>query len=137
MGIDYTNRYKHYARFLPAVSEMYSKFLSGTRTSKRSCPISATDLNFLDSNSNLFSFPYFLYSAGQSMKMERRASTLQKDTFLNRDRNKTVMVGDSGGFQIQTNKIKFRGEKTVEMLLRWLEEYCDWSMILDLDTLFT
>lgn len=110
---------------------MYSKFLSGTRTSKRVCPIKADDLNFLKEGSNLYSFPYFLYSAGQSMKMERRPATLAKDTFLHRDRRKTVMVGDSGGFQIQTDKINFKGDKTVELLLRWLEEYCDWSMILD------
>ena len=51
-----------------------------------------------------------------------------------RDRNETVIVGDSGGYQIQTEKIEFDPATTPQIMLRWLEQVADWSMVLEFPT---
>ena len=131
-GINYAERYKDYARFTPATSEMYSRCLAN-KNPKRPLPISAEDLNFLNPNSNLFFIPYALYSAGQAAKSE--TASLKRDCmFTLRDKTKTTVIGDSGGYQIQTAAIKWQGDKTRNIMMRWLEDVTDWSMILDFPT---
>jgi hypothetical protein len=51
-----------------------------------------------------------------------------------RDRSSTIILGDSGGFQVQGNSIEFRGATTTRRMMRWLERTADWSMILDFPT---
>jgi hypothetical protein len=59
-----------------------------------------------------------------------------------RDKQKTIMVGDSGGFQAATGVLDFdwenpMGEKAVAQrieLLRWLEHTSEYSMVLDWPT---
>jgi hypothetical protein len=56
-----------------------------------------------------------------------------------RDRSKTIIVGDSSGFQLATGVIKMdwanikgeAGDKFREEILRYLEHTSDWSMTLD------
>jgi hypothetical protein len=51
-----------------------------------------------------------------------------------RIRAATIVLGDSGGFQIQNNKIKFHRQETAPRILGWLEKVADWSMVLDFPT---
>ena len=59
-----------------------------------------------------------------------------------RDRNKTLILGDSGGYQIGKGVLKFdwlnfegdSANKTRLDILRWLELTADWSMMLDVPT---
>lgn len=132
-NVDFSLRYKDYSVFMPAVSEMYGRFLV-TPPRKRPLPkgITLDNLNFIDKNDGLIFIPTALYSAGQAAKTENMAK--KTDAITNRDRSVTTLVGDSGGFQIQTGSIKFKGDVTKERMLRWLEKNCDWSMILDFPT---
>ena len=130
-GIDYSQRYRDYARFTPAISEMYVRYVNAENP-KREPPIPRSELNFLDPSTNLFYLPCSLYSAGQAAK--GNAVTHRKDMVTGRDRGPTTILGDSGGFQIQTGAIKFEGDKTREKMMRWMEANCDWSMVLDFPT---
>jgi hypothetical protein len=130
-GIDYSKRYRDYARFTPAISEMYVRYVNAENP-KREPPIPREELNFFNPNSSLFYLPSALYSAGQAAKSSGIAE--RKDMVTGRDRGSTTVLGDSGGFQIQTGAIKFEGDKTRERMMRWMEANCDWSMILDFPT---
>jgi hypothetical protein len=131
-GIDYTKRYKDYARFTPAISEMYTRFITN-KDPKRPCPVPQEDLNFLDPNNNLFHIGSALYSAGQAAKSEKLSTTA--DCMVTaRNKSNTLILGDSGGFQIQTGAIKFKGDQTRNRMMKWMEANCDWSMILDFPT---
>lgn len=95
-------------------------------------------LNFLDPSVGAFFYKYGLYSAGHAtLDVDK---TQVKDSLIqNRDRNNTVIVGDSGGYQIGRGVIKFdwknfEGKKSDEVrqsILDWLEYTADWSMMLD------
>lgn len=132
-GIDYSQRYRDYARFTPAISEMYTRF-EMNKNPKRPMPggLAQEELNFLSESSNLFYLPCSLYSAGQAAKSNSVAK--RSDMVSTRDRSKTIILGDSGGFQIQTGAIKFKGDETRNRMMKWLEANCDWSMVLDFPT---
>jgi len=131
-GIDFSKRYSDYARFLPATSEMYTRFVVSPKP-KRVGPIAQSDLDFFNPSTNLWYLPCALYSAGQAAKSEGAAH--RKDMITGRaDVKNTTVLGDSGGFQIQQGSIKFKGDVTRERMMRWLEVNCDWSMILDFPT---
>lgn len=133
MAIDFTPRYRDYARFCPAISEMYGRFVDN-KNPKRPMPPGLTqhDLDFLDPTCGLYHIPYSLYSAGQAAKSSGAAT--KKDMVTGRNRAHSTLLGDSGGFQIQTGAIKFQGDKTRDRMMHWMEENCDWSMILDFPT---
>ena len=128
---DYSTKYRDYAKFCPAVSEMFARFVSN-KNPKRPSPVSQHDLDFLQPTSNIYYIPYALYSAGQAAKSQ--GASHRKDMITGRNRQHSVILGDSGGYQIQTNAIKFKGDETRERMMRWLENNCNWSMILDFPT---
>lgn len=130
-GKNYEKEYRDYARFTPAISEMYVRYVNAENP-KREPPIPREELNFFNPKSSLFYLPCSLYSAGQAAKSAGIAE--RKDMVTGRDRGPTTVLGDSGGFQIQTGAIKFEGDKTRERMMRWMEANCDWSMILDFPT---
>jgi hypothetical protein len=132
MAIDYTPRYKDYARYTTATSEMYTRLVA-QKVPKREFPFPKEDLNFLDPNCKLFHVPFALYSAGQAAKSD--SSAAKRDCmFTMRDRTACTIIGDSGGYQIETGAIKWKGDETRNRMLRWLEDVTDWSMILDFPT---
>lgn len=120
-----------YAVYMPAVSAEYARIGHG-RSLKRTLPFTETDLNFLNPASGLFHYPYALYSAGQAAKTDGAAQ--HQSTVSKRARDKTTIIGDSGGFQIQEGTIRFDGDATNERMLRWLEAHADFSMTLDFPT---
>lgn len=130
-GINYEDRYRDYARFTPAISEMYTRYVVNENP-KREPPVSREALNFLDKNTGLFYLPCSLYSAGQAAKSASGAH--RTDMVTGRDKAPTTILGDSGGFQIQTGAIKFKGDETRDRMMKWMEKNCDWSMILDFPT---
>lgn len=130
-GIDYSKRYRDYARFTPAISEMYTRYVV-SQNPKRYPPVTQAELDFLNPDTGLFFLPCSLYSAGQAAKGSGKNET--KDMVTGRQKDITTILGDSGGFQIQTGAIKFEGDKTRNRMMKWLEDNCDWSMILDFPT---
>jgi len=132
--IDFSKDYRDYAIFTPAISEMYSRYIA-SKTPKRVPHFDRLELDFLDNNSKLFYLPYALYSAGQAAKSRKSSpDQKEKDQIMKRNKKTSTLIGDSGGFQIETGAITWRGDETRERMLRWLEDNCDWSMILDFPT---
>ncbi|OJY74994.1 hypothetical protein [Rhizobium sp. 60-20] len=120
-----------HAVYLPAISANFAK-LGHSLHLKRSFAFAEKDLDFLDPKSGLFHYPYALYSAGQAARTDGAAK--QTDIVSHRNRNRTTVIGDSGGFQIQEGTIKFTGDATCERMLRWMEAHSDYSMSLDFPT---
>ncbi len=130
---DYTQSpsLQNVALYLPAVSPAFVQPLDGgVRTIWGS--LTNLDLQFLSPSSKLFYYPWCLYSAGQAAKT---ASLSKKDNWLTRARAdpRVVVLGDSGGFQIQQGTIEFKPE-TTERMLRWMERIATHSMTLDFPT---
>jgi hypothetical protein len=107
--------------------------------------IKLTDLDFLNPNSKLWHYGYALYSAGQFSNARPKACAV-----TNRDREKTIVLGDSGGFQIGQGTLKgtehFKKAKTSseicqmwrdsgdtrKRILNWLDAHSDYAMTIDM-----
>jgi hypothetical protein len=147
---DLTASNKDYAIFLPSISSIYVKMLSQDLMGKRDKFPSGLrrgwdDLDFLQTKGDLFSYKWALYSAGHAQLDVTRTDT-EESMVQQRDRQKTVIIGDSGGFQAATGVLKWpwkpkknqddiawRADQDAFRLgiLRWLEHTADWSMIFD------
>jgi len=114
---------------------------------KRDFPkgIKLQDLDFLNPASKLWHYGYALYSAGQFTDARPRACSV-----TNRDRANTLVLGDSGGFQIGKGTLKgtehFKRAKTADevcdmwrdsgdvrqRIVRWLDAHSDFAMTIDM-----
>ena len=139
---------RDYAVYLPAISSFYVKQLDKmtTRDKENSrCPegfeLGNEGLDFLKDKDSYYYYPLGLYSAGHAQLDLNKADT-DEPMIQNRDRNSTVILGDSGGFQVATGVIKMDWAnatdpndperlKLCEKILNYLEHTADWSMILD------
>jgi len=137
----------NYAFYLPAISGFYTKQLGKdlsdpTFTPKERVPAKfehgLQGTNFLDPENSYYHYGVALYSAGHADRNLTRCD--DKEPMIHkRDRTKTIIVGDSSGFQLATGVIKMdwanikgeAGDKFREEILRYLEHTSDWSMTLD------
>jgi len=93
------------------------------------------ELNFLDDQTGLFYFPRMLQSYAER--------TTKNTILLTRDRSKTFVLGDSGGFQIASGnknwKLDYHDRSAVDPLiddiLQWYGQNVDAGLILDIPTL--
>lgn len=102
---DLTKNQKDYAIFLPAISSFYAAYIGkqrfGEYVEKTRMPAQIPDmeqLNWLNPSKALFPYRWSLYSAGHA-DLDLSRSNPKEDMIRNRDAN-TVMLADSGGFQI-------------------------------------
>lgn len=146
--VNFTERHLEggWAKYLPAISGFYTTHLGKALADENFVPkdripekfeLGIQGLDFLKEDS-YFHYKFGLYSAGHAernlSKCDDREPMIHK-----RDREKTILVGDSGGFQIATGVIKLdwatvkteAGDKLREEILRYLEHTADWSMTLD------
>lgn len=151
--VNFTERHEEggWAKYLPAISSFYTSHLGTAKYREGFIPESRVPekfelgiqgLNFLDPDNSYFHYKYSLYSAGHA---ERRLDRCDKKEPMihERNREKTIIVGDSGGFQIATGAIKLDwatvkgpdGDRLREEILRYLEHTADWSMTLDIPAL--
>jgi|GEM_PF-898835 len=147
--VNFTERHEAggWAKYLPAISGFYTTHLGKALKDENFVPSSRIPekfelglqgLNFLDKDNSYYHYKWGLFSAGHAernlTKCDDREPMVQK-----RDRDNTVIIGDSGGFQIATGVIKMDwatvkgpgGDKLREEILRYLEHTADWSMTLD------
>lgn len=137
----------NYAFYLPAISSFYVRHLGKALSDPDFIPqgrlpdtmehgIQGT--NFLDPENSYYYYGNALYSAGHAELRLDRCN--DKEPMIHRrNREKTVIIGDSGGFQIATGVLKLdwatvkgpEGDKLRETILRYLEHTADWSMTLD------
>lgn len=149
MTIDLSKKARdgNYAFYLPAISGFYTTHLGKdlsdpTFVPKERVPekfeYGVQGVNFLNADNSYYHYGVGLYSAGHAernlTKCDDREPMIHK-----RDRSKTTIIGDSGGFQLATGVIKMdwanikgpAGDKFREEILRYLEHTSDWSMTLD------
>ena len=90
-------RWDDYAVYLPSIQKAYAKLANSTTDKNRTLPngVNLKSLNFLNPKSKLWHFPNALYSVGQF-----KLGETQGDIVTNRDIKNTLILGDSGGFQI-------------------------------------
>lgn len=151
--LNLAERQNDYAIFLPSISAIYAKIVSMPEYNIRDKMPDGLinerqDLNFLNPDNSLFYYPAALYSAGHAY-LNVNDSDIQESMVQKRDRKNTVILGDSGGFQIATGVLKWpwqkkdgqsdidwtRSKDEIRLkILRWLEHTADYSMVLDVPT---
>ena len=147
--VDLTPLQKDYAVYLPAISSFYSTYIAKQRLEKfipddripKDFDRGIEGMNFLNPEQGYFYYKYGLYSAGHA-QLDLNKSLTQESMIQQRDRNKTMILGDSGGYQIGKGVLKFdwlnfegaEATKTRQKILEWLELTADWSMMLDVPT---
>ncbi len=125
------------AIYLPAISAVYAAFVLQPAFAapfvraegERRPTITPRDLNFLDPANPHFRHPFALYSAGQS----NTAIVPKPDMVSQRDRTATLVLGDSGGYQVSTTSGYFTPALVLQNM-RWMEALADYSMVLDFPT---
>lgn len=137
------------AMFVPSISRnyvfynsAYAKKMTDERAPKRMFR-DGREMNFLQENNGCFYYPCGLTSAGHANLDFNHENVLDREgMFRTRDRSKTVVIGDSGGYQIGKGILKFdwknfESEENNELrlkILRWMESIADISMTLDVPT---
>jgi hypothetical protein len=147
--IDLSAKHDHgrWAKYLPAISGFMTTHLGKLENkipgyvSEDRCPKGFEHglggIDFLKPENSYYHYKYALYSAGHA---ERKLDKCDyREPTIHARHKDTVIVGDSGGFQVATGVIKLdwatvrgpEGDKLREEILRWLEHTADWSMTLD------
>jgi len=147
--LNLTPRQKDYAVYLPAISSFDSTYVAKQRLGEfvptERIPAGfdrgIEGMNFLNPEAGYFTYKYGLYSAGHA-QLDLQKSIEQESMIQQRDRGNTMILGDSGGYQIGKGVLKFdwlnfegtEATKTRQKILEWLELTADWSMMLDVPT---
>ena len=120
---------KDQAIYVPSVGPWYA-MTAYAKDWKRPLPegVSAEDMNFLDPANKLFRISHVMSSAGQALNQTRPCIITE------RDRSATLMIGDSGGYQIASGQLIIQGDADKLKILRWLEQHADVAMTLDVPT---
>lgn len=122
------------ALYLPALNSAYTEYVGDPRN--RAVPIlgefTVDDLNFLNPASKLFHWPVVLFSVGQLEQNERL--NFEDGMIAGRDRENTILYGDSGGYQIATGVLQRLSQNDVMQTYDWLDTHCDVAMTLDVPT---
>jgi hypothetical protein len=140
---------RDYACYLPAISSFYSTYVAKQRLEEfvpndripKGFDRGIEGMNFLNPEQGYFTYKYALYSAGHA-QLDLQKSLTQESMIQQRDRGATMILGDSGGYQIGKGVLKFdwlnfegaEANKTRQKILEWLEVTADWSMMLDVPT---
>jgi len=147
--VNLTPLQKDYAVYLPAISSFYSTYVAKQRLEEfvsadripKGFDRGIEGMNFLNPEEGYFTYKYALYSAGHA-QLDLQKSIVQESMIQQRDRSNTMILGDSGGYQIGKGVLKFdwlnfegaEANKTRQKILEWLELTADWSMMLDVPT---
>ena len=147
MTEDLGKKHQDWAVYLPAISGFYVTQLQkmDANPSEWRCPEGfekgTQGMNFLDPENSYYHYPWGLYSGGHA-HLDPAKSDEREPMIQGRDRNKTMILGDSGGFQLATGVIKMDWSNAKDpndpartefcnKILTWLEHTADWSMTLD------
>jgi hypothetical protein len=111
---------------VPSVSACYARDAIG-RAGLRAIPghLPQNLLNFLDQTNDAFRISHAMASAGQFLGREAHSM------ITTRDRRTTRIIGDSGGYQLATGKLRLEHDGDRLRVLRWLEDNADIAMTLD------
>ena len=144
---DLTAKQNDYAVFLPAISSFYGSYIGRQRSTEyveqARMPAGIPDmeqLNWLNAQKGLFPYRWSLYSAGHA-NLDLNKPDPKEDMVRNRDPN-TIMLADSGGFQIAKGVWPGRwadttdraAEKKREQVLKWQMGIATHGMTMDIPT---
>jgi hypothetical protein len=147
--VNLTLRQDGMAIYLPAISTFYQTYVAKQRLEKfipddripAGFDRGIEGMNFLNEEEGYFTYKYGLYSAGHAC-LDLNKTMTKESMVQQRDRSKTLILGDSGGFQIGKGVLQFdwknfegpAANKVRDNILNWLEVTADWSMMLDVPT---
>jgi len=147
MSDNLTVKQNDYAVFLPALSGFYATFVGKQRFSPYVDPAripahlqwGVEGMNWLNPKDNHFQYHWTLYSAGHA-NLDLNKQDPSEDMVRNRNRSSSLIVGDSGGFQIGKgvwegdwkNPNCPKAQKKREQVLKWMDALMDYGMILDI-----
>jgi hypothetical protein len=136
-----------WALFLPALSSFFISGLGKQEVEGNYFPTervpsglkNTNRLNFLDEKNGIFSYKWVLYSAGHADLVNYKTNP-SEHLVVNRDRNNTFVLADSGGFQILKcqwpadwkNPSCPRAMKKRTEVLKWMDDNADYGMCLDI-----
>jgi hypothetical protein len=144
---DLTAQQNDYAIFLPAISSFYAGYIGrerhGVGLEQDRLPKKIGDMeamNWLNPQKSLFPYRWSLYSAGHA-NLDLNKFDAKEDMIRNRDPN-TIMLADSGGFQIAKGVWPGRwadprdkgAEKQREKVLKWQMGIATYGMTMDIPT---
>ena len=147
MQDDLTAKQNDYAIFLPAISSFYAAYIGRQRSTvyveQSRMPAAMPDMeqmNWLNPQQGLFPYRWSLYSAGHA-NLDLSKVDPKEDMVRNRDAN-TVMLADSGGFQIAKGVWPGRwadftdrkAEAQREKVLKWQMGIATYGMTMDIPT---
>lgn len=147
MAEDLSKRASEYALYLPALQANSALRLADTSVklgdADRALKLTAKDLNWLEPDNRHWSYKWVLSSAGHL------ANEKSNNAITNRHPS-TVVVGDSGGYQIGTGALAelkawlplqdkpleimklWRASHVRRGIIRWLDENCTYAMTIDM-----
>ncbi len=121
-----------YARYLPAPNKPFVEFAEQPTTApiKKRLPkgVRARHLNFQDERSPFFCWPDSLFTATFAV------GNTKPTIISKRDRSKTFVLGDSGGFSLISGAIPYSMASWRQATLAWQEAECDVAIIVDVPT---
>ena len=145
-----TDKQSDYAIFLPAISSFYATYIGAERYPDKVKSIIGDRLpkgipnmeamNWLNKQEALFPYKWSLYSAGHA-NMDLSVHVPKEDMIRNRSED-TIMVADSGGFQIAkgvwpgawADTTDKAAQKKREAVIKWQSGIANYGMTLDIPT---
>lgn len=144
---DLTAQQQDYAVFLPAISSFYAGYIGrerhGVGLEPGRLPSAIGDMeamNWLNPQKSLFPYRWSLYSAGHA-NLDLNKFDAKEDMLRNRDPN-TIILADSGGFQIAkgvwpgrwADPTDKKAEAQREKVLKWQMGIATYGMTMDIPT---
>ncbi|MGV9008065.1 hypothetical protein [Brevundimonas sp.] len=123
----------HRAQYAPALQPTFIRGADRNAVHRRPLPggLTAGDLDILNPANPHLHAPFVLMSWGPFI---RRQTCAVGGIIDARDRAKTTVIGDSGGYQFIGAPDLFKGQETVRRNLGWAEHNCDLAMTMDIPT---
>lgn len=123
----------HRAQYAPALQPTFIRGADRNAVHCRPLPggLTAGDLDILNPANPHLHAPFVLMSWGPFI---RRQACAVGGIIDARDRTKTTVIGDSGGYQFIGAPDLFKGQETVRRNLGWAEHNCDLAMTMDIPT---
>lgn len=147
MAEDLSKSADQYAVYLPAMQANSALKLVNPSTlmggANRSVRIKAAELNWLEPDNRYWSYKWVLASAGHFAKEKKHNAITNKSAA-------TVVIGDSGGYQIGTGALAelkewlplqdkplevmrlWRNSSVRQDIIRWLDANCTYAMTIDM-----
>lgn len=140
----------NYAMFLPALSGFYATYVGKQMSNPENIPAEripacfkngVESLNYLNEKQGQFQYKWTLYSAGHA-ELDINKESPKEDMIRKRDKSKTFVLADSGGFQVATHKWEGdwtdpncpKAAKKRRQVVEWMDAYADYGMMLDIPT---